>query len=379
MLPTPSVFHGSYRQRERAVLLLLVMIALLAAVLPASAGLFHWSRLGRLIPQAGFEPSVSVLGGHPSNPNVVYAGTLRSTDNTNLVFRSGDRGLTWQPASGNLPANMAQNTGVNALLIRQDAPAVLYAGLYRAGVWRSADGGQNWVNATNGSIAGNDTVNALDANAAQPKLLYALTGTGMHLSLDNNPWQARSNGLPQEEQAQFVDLAADPLHPGTVYVATNPLGIYRTDNDGQMWSPSNNGLPAGDPNVRGIAVSSVSGRLLISITGHGLWRSDNQGSSWTRSDDGITYNTTLSGNVGVPTFSSTTTGLVYVYNNDGAFASDNGGRTWSTFNDGFTGAETVTTMAFHAAANEVYAGTAVSGVWSLTPPVGRVHTPLVIR
>jgi len=368
------------RRLERSVLVALLAIVIAVAASPAAAGLFRWSRLGRLIPQTGFEPSVTVLAGHPSNPDIVYAGTLRSTDNTNLVFRSGDRGLTWQPASGDLPANMPQNTGVNALLIRRDAPAILYAGLYRAGVWRSTNGGANWTNATNGSIAANDTVNALAANSSQPKLIYALTASGMHLSFDGNPWQARNNGLPDASQAQFTALAADPLHPGTVYVATNPLGIYRTDNDGQTWNAINAGLPAGDLNVRGIALSPVSGRILISLAGHGLWRSDNRGQSWTRSDSGITYNTTLAGNVGTPAFSPTDPALVYVYNNDGAFASSDGGQAWSAFNDGFTGAETVTTVAFHAAAgNVVYAGTSVSGVWSLTLPLGHTYVPMVAR
>ncbi len=367
------------RRPDRSILVALIVIVILAAASPAAAGLFRWSRLGRLIPQTGFEPSVSVVIGHPTDPNIVYAATLRSTDNTNLVFRSADRGLTWQPASSGLPANMPQNTGINSLLIRQDAPNTLYAGLYRAGVWRSTDGGGNWSNATNGSIAANDTVNALDAKPGQPNLLYALTGTGLHVSLNGGAWQLRSSGLPDANQTQFVDLAADPLHPGTVYIATNPSGIYRTENDGQAWDAANNGLPAGDLNVRGIAVSPLSGRVLISIAGHGLWRSDNRGTSWTRSDAGITYNTTLSGNVGIPAFSPTISGLVYVYNNDGAFTSSSNGQTWAPANEGFTGAETVTTVSLHAAANAVYAGTSISGVWSLTPPVGRAFVPIVTR
>jgi photosystem II stability/assembly factor-like uncharacterized protein len=371
----------SHSHRATPFLVLAAVILSLCLSLPAAAGLFEWSHLGRLIPQAGFEPSVSAIAGHPTAGSVVYAGTLRSTDNTNLVFRSDDAGLSWQAASGGLPANMPQNTGVNDLLIRQDEPTILYAGLYKAGVWQSTNGGQSWANATNGSIAANDTVIALSANSDQPKLVYALTGTGMHLSFDGNPWQARNNGLPASDQAQFTDLAADPTDPGTVYLTTNPFGVYRTENDGQTWQQVNDGLPAGDLNVRGIAVSPAGGRVLVSIAGHGLWRSDNQGDSWTRSDSGITYNTTLQGNVGIPAFSPTDSDIAYVYNNDGVFSSNDGGKTWTPFNDGFTGAETVNTMAFHAAAPDtIYAGTSVSGVWSLTVvPGGRFYVPVAIR
>lgn len=370
------------RSIKRTILPLLVMLVILMGIAwPVSAGLFEWSRLGRLIPQAGFEPSVSAIAGHPTNRAVLYSGTLRSTDNTNLIFKSSDGGATWGPASAGLPTNLPQNTGVNALLIRQDAQNTLYAGLYKAGVWLSTNGGQSWADATNGSIAGNETVIALDANSDQPKLIYALTGTGMHISFDGNPWQARNSGLPGANEAQFTDLAADPVDPGTVYVGTNPDGVYRTVNDGQSWTPANDSLPGGDLNVRGIAVSPVSGRILVSIAGLGLWRSDNQGGSWVRSDSGITYNTTLQGNVGVPVFSPTDADIAYVYNNDGVFTSIDGGKNWTPFNDGFTGAETVATMAFHPAApNTVYAGTSVSGVWSLTVvPGGRYYVPMVTR
>lgn len=361
------------------VILTLVIIVVVA--LPVSAGLFSWSRLGRLIPQTGFEPSVSVIAGHPAQSAVLYAGTLRSTDNTNLIFKSSNGGAVWAPASVGLPANLPQNTGVNDLIIRQDAPDTLYAGLYKAGVWLSTNGGQSWSDATNGSIAGNETVIALDASPDQPNLVYALTGTGMHRSSDGNPWQARNNGLPDANEALFTALAADPVDPGTLYVGTNPKGIYRTINDGQSWTPVNDNLPEGDLNVRGIAASPVSGRLLVSISGQGLWRSDDNGNAWIRSDNGITYNTTLQGNVGIPVFSPTDPDIAYVYNNDGVFSSIDGGQTWTPFNDGFTGAETVGTMAFHPAApNTVYAGTSVSGVWSLTVvPGGRFFVPVVIR
>jgi photosystem II stability/assembly factor-like uncharacterized protein len=203
----------------------------------------------------------------------------------------------------------------------------------------------------------------------------------MHRSFDGEPWQLRSNGLPGPNEATFNDLTADPTSAGTVFVASTPSGVYRTRNDGQSWQPVNNGLPSGDLNVKGIAISPVSGRILISINGHGLWRSDDQGDSWVRSDSGITYNTTLQGSAGIPAFSPYDGDVVYAYNNDGSFVSHNGGKTWAPFNDCFNGNETLTTMAFHPAApGTVLAGTAVSGIWSLTVvPGGRFYVPLAVR
>lgn len=369
------------RGQTRILTLLLVLMVLATAAYPAAAGLFEWSRLGRLIPQTGFEPTVSVIASDPASTAVIYAGTLRSTSNNSLIFKSSDGGVSWSPASNGLPTSLPQNTGVFDLIVRSDAPDTLYAGLFEAGVWRSNDGGQSWSNATSGSIAGNDTVRALALDPAQPATIFALTGTGVHESSGGAPFQSRSAGLPSASNAIFNDLAADYKQPGTLYTATNPLGLFRSTNGGQSWQPANDGLPAGTLDVKGIATSQANGRVLISVSGQGLWRSDNQGDSWVRSDSGVTYNTTLQGSVGVPVFSPTDPDMAYVYNNDGVFASSDGGKTWTPFNDGFSGAETVTTMAFHRAApNTVYAGTSVSGVWSLTVvPGGRHYVPLVIR
>ena len=365
--------------RIRILPVLTVMLVMLTA-LPVSAGLFEWSRLGRLIPQSGFEPSVSAITSDPDNAAVIYAGTLRSTDNTNIIFKSTNGGVSWQPASNGLPSTLPQNTGVNDLVVRPNAPTILYAGLFEAGVWLSTNGAQSWTNSTNGSIAANDTVQSLAVDPSRPEDIYALTGTGVHISMGGGTWQSRSSGLPSPSATLFRDLAADPTDAGTLYVATNPQGLFRTTNGGQSWDAVNDGLPAGDLNVRGVAVSPVTGRVMISIGGNGLWRSDDQGSSWARSDNGITYNSTLSGNVGIPSFSPIAADIAYVYNNDGVFASTDGGRNWTSFNAGFSGAETVASMAFNAAApNTVYAGTSVSGVWSLTVvPHGRFFVPVTL-
>lgn len=366
---------------SRTWLVFLIVLLSAALVAPVSAGLYEWSRLARLIPQTGFEPSVSAIASDPDQAATLYVGTLRSTDNTNLVFKSTNGGVSWQPASNGLPTGLPQNTGVNDLVVRQDTPSTLYAGLFEAGVWQSTNGGQGWSNTTNGSIANNDTVRALAISPAQPSTIYALTGTGVHQSVNGGNWQKRSNGLPDNTATIFQDLAADPTDADTLYVATNPQGLFRSTNGGQTWQPANTGLPSGDLNVTGIAVSPISGRVLISVRGWGLWRSDDRGTTWTRSDSGITYNTTLSGNVGIPALSGRDADVAYVYNNDGVFASVDGGRHWTPFNDGFAGSEAITTMAFHAAAPDtVYAGTTVTGVWSLTVvPGGRFYIPVTIR
>lgn len=368
-------------KRCKQFALVAIILIILSAALPVSAGLFEWSRLGRLLPQSGVDPTVSAIASHPAQLGTLYAGTLQTTGSSSLVFKSSNGGESWIPASTGLPAGMPQNTGVNDLVVRAGAPNQLYAGLYQAGLWYSSSGGQNWSNVANGSIAANDNVRALALDPAQSSTIYALTGSGVQVSINGAPFQKRSSGLPAAASTIFNDVAVDALNPGTLYTATNPQGFFRSTNSGQSWQPANNGLPAGTLDIKAIAASPVNGRLLISIAGQGLWRSDDRGSTWVRSDSGITYNTTLQGSVGTPVFSPGDAQVAYVYNNDGAFTSGDGGKTWTPVNEGFSGAETISTMAFHAGApSTVYTGTVVSGILSRTAvPGGRLYLPLVIR
>ena len=94
-------------------LLALLFIVLTQAV---GAGLFEWSRLGRLTDDPGPQPYVSVITPHPTRPEILYAGSLLTTDAAALVFRSADGGDTWSASAAGLPA-LPAFTGVKALLL----------------------------------------------------------------------------------------------------------------------------------------------------------------------------------------------------------------------------------------------------------------------
>jgi photosystem II stability/assembly factor-like uncharacterized protein len=348
-------------------------------IMPAAAAYLEWSRLGRLVGESGPEPYVNVIAAHPTDPLIIYVGTLLTTDEAALVYRSDDGGASWQPASIGLPTGLPLNTGVNDLILLPNAPDVLYAGL-DTGIWRSDDGGTNWLSAAGGSIAAGEKIIALDVAPGASPTIYALTPDGVHVSSGGAPWVKRNSGLPPSDTVIFNDLAVDLTAPETAYVATNPAGVYRTNKGGQGWVAVNNNLPDGPRNVRAVAVAPTTGEVFISLRGAGLFRSDNDGSSWTLSHAGITYDTTLFGSIERPVFSPTDPTIAYVHNSDGVFRSEDGGGTWLPAPEGFTDNVLVSALAFQAARPQmIYAGTSASGVWNFTATVGRYFVPVIAR
>lgn len=371
----------------RATLAAALVAALVTSVVLAAGDvddILEWTRLGPLQHTSGPQPYVSVIATPSSDPAILYAGTLLTTPDAHLIYRTEDGGATWQPADAGLPRNLPLNTGVDALATHPADSNLLYAGLRAHGVWRSEDGGASWQSVSGGSVAEDDTVLALAVDAG---IVYALTETGFHVSTKGQAWQKRINGLPSINNAVYNAMANDPAHAGTLYVATTPLGLFRSTNGGKKWSEANGDLPSGPRNVKGVAINPISGELFMSVRGAGLLRSADNAQTWTPSHNGITYTRTLYGTISTPVLSPTDPLLAYAFNADGIFRSEDGGATWAPYERGMSVLTTVTTLAPHPTQSwAAYAGTAISGMWAIKgveePPQDdpvKLFVPLIRR
>lgn len=342
--------------------------------------LFEWTQLGRLGESTGPQPYVSAIAAHPVDPDVLYTGSLLTTDSAALVYRSGDAGESWSAAAEGLPDDLPAFAGVNDLLLLPGvggAADTLLVGLDMAGVWRSDNSAQSWQSAAGGSIANTDTVQAL---AGDGGALFALTSGGVHRApAGGGEWEKLGNGLPDAGDIFYFDLAADPTTAGVLYAATAPTGLYRTADNGDTWYPANGDLPGASYNLREVSVSPITGEVFVAMRGTGLFRSADGGRTWLASNAGITYSTTLFGMVGAPVLCYTDPDIAYTFNSDGVFRSQDGGHTWSPFAAGLTSTETISTLAFHSARPHiVYAGTSISGMWKLSLlPGGQYFLPIV--
>lgn len=150
---------------------------------------------------------------HPQNPDIIWVaslGHLYSSSNERGVYKSLDGGLTW---ANKLYVN--DYTGAIDLVIDENNPEILYASMWEkdrkawnfdgsgigSGIYKSIDGGENWVEISGGESGFPDTEGTgrigLDISRSNPNILFAI--------LDNQDRREGSNN------AENDDLTKDDL------------------------------------------------------------------------------------------------------------------------------------------------------------------------
>ena len=150
---------------------------------------------------------------HPQNPDIIWVaslGHLYSSSNERGVYKSLDGGLTW---TNKLYVN--GYTGAIDLVIDENNPEILYASMWEkdrkawnfdgsgigSGIYKSIDGGENWVEISGGESGFPDTEGTgrigLDISRSNSNILFAI--------LDNQDRREGSNN------AENDDLTKDDL------------------------------------------------------------------------------------------------------------------------------------------------------------------------
>ena len=144
---------------------------------------------------------------------------------TEMAFSKAQTGA----GIGARPGSGPNGGYVLSLAIDPQTPMTVYAGTDQ-GVFKSADGGQNWSPASSG--LNSVVVQALAIDPAQPLTVYAGTantaGTGgIYRSLDGGGiWKPANQGLSGLPRVYCIQALATPNGgPSTIYAGTD-LGIF---------------------------------------------------------------------------------------------------------------------------------------------------------
>ncbi|HUP42101.1 MAG TPA: hypothetical protein VM599_02705 [Thermoanaerobaculia bacterium] len=222
------------------------------------------------------------------SPSILYLATTAG------VFRSPDRGETWEARSNGLPAyetNGGQWTVIplRALAVDLENPATLYAGLearvregITGGVYRSTDAGATWAPAIEG-LPLPTTVQALAVDPDDSATLYAGAPQGVFQSTDGGDhWAPTPGSLP----TPVASVAVDPRRPATLLAGTDDLRLFASDTGGQGWRRTGEGLVpelveiGGPLYLLAIAPSDPSIVYGYGFFLAGIGRSTDGGSSW---------------------------------------------------------------------------------------------------
>lgn len=197
-------------------------------------------------PLDGFMSAIGVccLVMHPTNPNVLYAGTgegffesVEGTQNTAAIrgagiFKTTDAGATWtQIPSTDTPDWYF----VNRLAFSPTNPSVMLAAT-GSGIWRSTDGGDSWTKVWSGHAYD------VDFHPTDPNRVLAgvHVGAGALYSTNGGLSFSNSTGMSNVHRAEVV-WAPNTASTAYAIVATHAQNarIYRSTDSGQTWQLRN--------------------------------------------------------------------------------------------------------------------------------------------
>jgi len=196
----------------------------------------------------------------PTNPDVVYYGG-------NVLFKTVDRGETWQIISPDLTTNdsekqrpsggpiTADNTRaefhctITAIAESPREPRVIWAGTDDGNVQVTRDGGKTWTNvapaitgAPKFSWVSSIAASAVDVGTAYLTIdQHRLDDFAPHIFVTNDygrSWRKIADGL----RGYAHVVAEDPKEPNLLYAGTE-LGFFASFDKGASWTDLRLGLP----------------------------------------------------------------------------------------------------------------------------------------
>jgi photosystem II stability/assembly factor-like uncharacterized protein len=166
----------------------------------------------------------------PSSPETLYASGPRH------LWRSVDGGDSWGQVTGRLPADR-----VVALAVHPTDPSIVLASPVRDTLYRSPDGGLDWVRSDQGidRVPVDPEIHALAFDPSDPATVFAAAeevgGTGIYRSRDAGvTWELvapQFDGTRQNQPAETLAVSAD----GTTVLAGGPWGLFRSADGGDTW------------------------------------------------------------------------------------------------------------------------------------------------
>jgi photosystem II stability/assembly factor-like uncharacterized protein len=299
----------------------------------------------------------------PLNPSILYTGSFGSG-----VYKSTDGGVNWIQINAGLP------DGSDTYLLSMDPsnPATLYVGTVGDGVFKSTNGGNSWSSINTG-LTSLRVHMAPEIDPSNPSILYVGTESGTEGSVifksingGENWWSvSRNNGLPHGE---VNNLAIDPLDSSTIYAGKHfdegyhDGGVFKSTDGGLSWFPINTGLPditSPDSGSPGLTIDPTNSQIVYVTNGGGIFKTTDGGQSWSSINTGLTTKSVY----GLAIHPSNPE-IIYVGTwGDGVFWSTNGGTNWQPDNTGLTNLN-ITGLAFDPSnPSTLYAGTYGDGVF----------------
>ena len=224
----------------------------------------------------------------PHDPNTVYFGG-------NVVFKSQDRGHTWEVISQDLTTNDKEKQRTSGGEVYQDNTAaefhcsaltiaespleagVIWVGTDDGNIQLTKDGGQSWTNVKDNCGGLPKFAWVAKIHASEHDAGTAFVAVDQHRMDDFTPhafmtsdygktWKKIVNGLPKDDYVKVI--RQDPKLPNVLYIGMEH-GVYISWDKGANWTRINNNLPP--VSVRDLRIQPRERDLVVGTHGRGVW------------------------------------------------------------------------------------------------------------
>jgi photosystem II stability/assembly factor-like uncharacterized protein len=249
-----------------------------------------WEHIG--LKDAGQIGAVEI---DPTNHNIVWVAAIGNAFKANSqrgVFKTTDGGKNWKKV-----LFISDKIGFSDLELLPNNPEIVYAAAWKAerkpwtiisggtndegGIYKSINGGKDWVKLENGLPKGLVGKIDLAVSPVNSSIVYALIEApgkegGLYKSLDQGKsFKQVSNNIGLLNRPfYYVNIELDPTNPDIVYSNANPL--LKSIDGGKSWKRMS--VPHGDnhdiwlnPNDPNILIQANDGGANISHNGGVTW------------------------------------------------------------------------------------------------------------
>jgi len=227
---------------------------------------------------------------HPTNPDIVFVaalGHLWGPNKERGLFRTKDGGKTWTNT-----LYIDENTGCVDVAIDPDSPNTLYAAAYQrrrrgwgfsgggpqSGLYKTTDGGENWVKLTAGLPEGIAGRIGIDIYHSDPNIVYVIYENergGVFRSEDKgSTWKKMSSTNPRP--MYYSQIRIDPNNDQRVWVLG--ASMYVSEDGGKNFRTDYVRRIHGDHHAMWINPAN-SNHMIVGSDG-GIYLSYDRGRTW---------------------------------------------------------------------------------------------------
>jgi photosystem II stability/assembly factor-like uncharacterized protein len=209
------------------------------------------------------------------NPNIIYHGMQ-------FLFRSQDRGDTWEKISPDLTTNNRSEMGdipYHTIFAIAESPlkyGLIYVGTDDGLVHVSRDGGKSWTEINKG-LPSQKWISRLVASQYEMGTVYMTQNGKRDDDFTPYVWKSNDYGKTWQDIAKGIPVGPvnvireDPKNSAGLYLGTDS-GVFVSQDNGKSWQVLGGNLPA--VYVHDLIIHPRDNIIVIATHGRGMWALD---------------------------------------------------------------------------------------------------------